>query len=90
MAKKNPMPEGFPGKSALEAAGVKSVEELRGKSEAELQEFDGVGPATAAEIIAWFESDGSTDGQSESAGLTQQDASGRLVKDKTGHTLRFS
>lgn len=45
------LPEGFPGKNALESAGLKSVSEVQSKSIEELTGIDGVGKATAEKAL---------------------------------------
>jgi hypothetical protein len=46
-----PLPDGFPGKKALEAAGLTSLEAVSAKTEQELVDVDGIGAATAAKIL---------------------------------------
>jgi hypothetical protein len=45
-----PLPDGFPAKKVLEAAGLTTLETLRAKSEADLIALDGIGATTAAKI----------------------------------------
>ena len=46
-----PLPEGFPGRDLLVAAGLLSMESIAGKSTDELQAIPGVGKATATKIL---------------------------------------
>jgi predicted flap endonuclease-1-like 5' DNA nuclease len=46
-----PLPPGFPGASALVAAGYTTLESLRGLSEADLIAIKGVGPKLAKQIL---------------------------------------
>lgn len=46
------LPEDFPGREALEGAGLTTLEALKGKSAEELTAIKGVGPATAEKILA--------------------------------------
>jgi NAD-dependent DNA ligase len=55
MSAKQALPEDFPGKKQLDAAGLDSVEAVRAMSEEELTGIDGIGPKTAADIRAWFD-----------------------------------
>jgi predicted flap endonuclease-1-like 5' DNA nuclease len=46
-----PLPPGFPGASALLAAGYTTLESLRGLSEADLIAIKGIGPKLAKQIL---------------------------------------
>lgn len=51
-AEGTPLPETFPGREPLEAAGITFVEELADKTAEELTQIKGIGPATAKAILA--------------------------------------
>lgn len=82
-------PENFPGRKQLEDAGV-GVEQARGMSEDDLKKIDGIGPKTAADIVAFFgagegETSGAQDAKVARAESGPQ-ASVKSVRDGTGHT----
>jgi len=52
-----PLPEDFPGRSALLAAGYATLESLRGLSEADLVAIKGIGPKLAQQILQALESE---------------------------------
>jgi len=52
-----PLPPGFPGASALLAAGYATLESLRGLSEADLIAIKGIGPKLAKQILQALESE---------------------------------
>ncbi len=47
-----PLPETFPGREPLEAAGIRFVEQLADKAADDLTQIKGIGPATAKAILA--------------------------------------
>jgi len=49
-----PLPEEFPGRSELLAAGIDALEDVPRKGEA-LKKISGIGPVTANQILTWFE-----------------------------------
>jgi predicted flap endonuclease-1-like 5' DNA nuclease len=51
------LPPGFPGASALLAAGYTTLESLRGLSEADLIAIKGIGPKLARQILQALESE---------------------------------
>jgi NAD-dependent DNA ligase len=51
------LPPGFPGASALLAAGYTTLESLRGLSEAELIAIKGIGPKLAKQILQALEAE---------------------------------
>jgi predicted flap endonuclease-1-like 5' DNA nuclease len=52
-----PLPEDFPGRGALLAAGYATLESLRGFSEADLIAIKGIGPKLAKQILQALESE---------------------------------
>jgi predicted flap endonuclease-1-like 5' DNA nuclease len=52
-----PLPEDFPGRNALLAAGYTTLESLRGLTEAELVAIKGIGPKLAQQILRALESE---------------------------------
>jgi predicted flap endonuclease-1-like 5' DNA nuclease len=52
-----PLPPGFPGASALLAAGYTTLESLRGLSEADLIAIKGIGPKLAKQILQALEAE---------------------------------
>ena len=52
-----PLPEDFPGRGALLAAGYTTLESLRGLSEADLIAIRGIGPKLAKQILQALESE---------------------------------
>ena len=52
-----PLPPGFPGVSALLAAGYTTLESLRGLSEADLVAIKGIGPKLARQILQALEAE---------------------------------
>ena len=52
-----PLPPGFPGASALLAAGYTTLESLRGLSEADLVAIKGIGPKLARQILQALEAE---------------------------------
>ncbi|ALJ90055.1 helix-hairpin-helix domain-containing protein [Thermus aquaticus] len=52
-----PLPPGFPGASALLAAGYTTLESLRGLSEADLIAIRGIGPRLAKQILQALEAE---------------------------------
>jgi predicted flap endonuclease-1-like 5' DNA nuclease len=52
-----PLPPGFPGASALLAAGYTTLESLRGLNEADLVAIKGIGPKLAKQILQALESE---------------------------------
>lgn len=49
-----PLPENFPGRDALLAAGIDALEDVPRKGK-ELTAVSGIGPVTANQILTWFE-----------------------------------
>ena len=47
-----PLPEDFPGRAALQAAGYTTLEALRGLTQEELAAIKGIGPKLAQRILA--------------------------------------
>jgi ERCC4-type nuclease len=54
-----PLPENFPGRGALLAAGYTTLESLRGLSEADLIAIKGIGPRLARQILQALKDQGS-------------------------------
>jgi predicted flap endonuclease-1-like 5' DNA nuclease len=52
-----PIPEDFPGRNALLAAGYTTLESLRGLSEADLIAIKGIGPKLAQQILQALEAE---------------------------------
>ncbi len=52
-----PLPENFPGRGALLAAGYTTLESLRGLSEADLVAVRGIGPKLAKQILQALEAE---------------------------------
>jgi predicted flap endonuclease-1-like 5' DNA nuclease len=52
-----PLPEDFPGRGALLAAGYTTLESLRGLSEGDLIAIKGIGPKLAQQILQALESE---------------------------------
>lgn len=52
-----PLPEDVAGRDALLAAGVETLPEMEALSEEELLAIDGIGPATAQQILTHFDED---------------------------------
>jgi len=52
-----PLPDDFPGRNALLAAGYATLESLRGLSEADLIAIKGIGPKLAKQILQALESE---------------------------------
>jgi predicted flap endonuclease-1-like 5' DNA nuclease len=56
-ATETPLPEDFPGRGALLAAGYTTLESLRGLSEADLIAIKGIGPKLAKQILQALEAE---------------------------------